>query len=72
MEHTKQAHNLQLGYIGRSRLSLFSPLLLPEAAQMIERGEPVTAVKNSDFAYEELERMHKLLQSNYTLVKYKK
>ena len=44
MEHTKQAHNLQLGYIGKSQLSLFSPLLLPKATEMIERGEPVTAL----------------------------
>lgn len=37
-----------------------------------EERLPLTAVKNHDFAYEELERLHKLLQSNYTLVKYKK
>lgn len=33
---------------------------------------PLSALKNSDFAYEELERMHKFMKSNYTLVKYKK
>lgn len=33
---------------------------------------PLSATKVSDFAYEELERMHKLRKNNYTLVKYKK
>lgn len=33
---------------------------------------PLSATKVSDFAYEELERMHKLMKNNYTLVKYKK
>lgn len=35
---------MQLGSIGSEQLEYFSPLLLPDAAQAIERGEPITAI----------------------------
>lgn len=35
---------MQLGYIGKAQLSYFSTLLLPEAAQAIDREEPITAL----------------------------
>ena len=56
--------------VGLALIASPTPRELPKPPS--EERLPLTAVKNSDFAYEELERMHKLLQSNYTLVKYKK
>lgn len=44
MEKTQPAKNMKLGYIGKSQLSCFSTLLLPEAAQAIDDEEPITAL----------------------------
>lgn len=56
--------------VGLALIASPTPRELPKPSS--EERLPLAALKNSDFAYEELERMHKLLQSNYTLVKYKK
>lgn len=56
--------------VGLALIASPPPRELPKPPS--EERLPLAALKNSDFAYEELERMHKLLQSNYTLVKYKK
>lgn len=46
MRQTKQMSDvpLQLGYIGTEQLTYFSSLLLPDAVEAIERGEPITAI----------------------------
>lgn len=59
--------------VGLALIASPTPRELPKPPS--EERLPLAALKNSDFAYEELERMHKLLQSNYTLIpkqKYKK
>ena len=46
MEETRRVSEapLQLGCIGSEQLAYFSTLLLPDAVEAIERGEPVTAI----------------------------
>lgn len=46
MGQTRQISDapLQLGCIGEEQLAYFSTLLLPDAVEAIERGEPVTAI----------------------------
>lgn len=56
--------------VGMVLLSFPTPREMPKPPP--EDRLPLAALKNSDFAYEELERMHKFMKSNYTLVKYKK
>ncbi len=59
--------------VGLALIASPTPRELPKPPP--EERLPLAALKNHDFAYEELERMHKLLQSNYTLIpkqKYKK
>ncbi len=60
-------------FVGLALIASPTPRELPKPPP--EKKVPLAALKNSDFAYEELERMHKRLQSNYTLIpkqKYKK
>lgn len=56
--------------VGMVLLSFPTPCELPKPPP--EDRLPLSATKVSDFAYEELERMLKLMKNNYTLVKYKK
>ena len=56
--------------VGMVLLSSPTPREMPKPPP--EDRLPLSATKVSDFAYEELERMHKLMKNNYTLVKYKK
>lgn len=56
--------------VGLALIASPTPRELPKPPP--EERLPLAALKNSDFAYEELERMHKFMKSNYTLVKYKK
>ena len=56
--------------VGLALIASPTPRELPKPPP--EDRLPLSATKVSDFAYEELERMHKLMKNNYTLVKYKK
>lgn len=60
-------------FVGMVLLSPPTPREMPKPPP--EDRLPLSATKVSDFAYEELERMHKFLKNNYTLVptpRYKK
>lgn len=56
--------------VGLALIASPTPRELPKPPP--EDRLPLSATKVSDFACEELERMHKLMKNNYTLVKYKK